>query len=141
MRGALLTGAIFCFDPSERALTDSTPFTPDAANAPDDRPKIQEPRLWSGDGWTARVIKNEDDDGWAGAALTEGQPAPAAGGAKGKGGRAVTGKLDSFLGGRVLMEQPFVKDGSVSIKNLIDSAVQKFGEKVEIVRYERLSVR
>ncbi|HSO46236.1 MAG TPA: hypothetical protein VLQ47_12045 [Rhodoferax sp.] len=27
--------------------------------------KIQEPRLWRGDGWTARVIKNEDDDGWA----------------------------------------------------------------------------
>jgi hypothetical protein len=26
---------------------------------------IQEPRLWQGNGWTARVIKNEDDDGWA----------------------------------------------------------------------------
>lgn len=32
---------------------------------PEDTPKIQEPRLWTGDGWTARVIKNEDDDGWA----------------------------------------------------------------------------
>ncbi len=27
--------------------------------------KIQEPRLWRDNGWTARVIKNEDDDGWA----------------------------------------------------------------------------
>ena len=35
------------------ALTDTT----------DDTAKIQEPRLWTGDGWTARVIKNEEDDG------------------------------------------------------------------------------
>jgi AcrR family transcriptional regulator len=27
--------------------------------------KTQEPRLWISDGWTARVVKNEDDDGWA----------------------------------------------------------------------------
>ena len=26
---------------------------------------IKEPRLWRDNGWTARVIKNEDDDGWA----------------------------------------------------------------------------
>ena len=26
---------------------------------------IHEARLWRADGWTARVIKNEDDDGWA----------------------------------------------------------------------------
>ena len=25
---------------------------------------IQEPRQWQGEGWTAQVIKNEDDDGW-----------------------------------------------------------------------------
>ncbi|MFT3771781.1 MAG: hypothetical protein QM820_40750 [Minicystis sp.] len=29
------------------------------------RPEEQDPRLWKADGWTARVIKNEDDDGWA----------------------------------------------------------------------------
>ena len=31
----------------------------------DEVPEILEPRLWRRDGWTARVIKNEDDDGWA----------------------------------------------------------------------------
>ena len=31
----------------------------------DDDAPVQEPRLWQGNGWTARVIKNEDDDGWA----------------------------------------------------------------------------
>ena len=30
-----------------------------------DTPLIQEPRLWQGDDWTAKVIKNDDDDGWA----------------------------------------------------------------------------
>jgi aldehyde:ferredoxin oxidoreductase len=26
---------------------------------------VHEPRLWQDNGWTARVIKNNDDDGWA----------------------------------------------------------------------------
>ncbi len=28
-------------------------------------PDIMEPTLWRKNGWTARVIKNEDDEGWA----------------------------------------------------------------------------
>jgi hypothetical protein len=43
----------------------------------EDSPKIQEPRLWCGDGWTAKVIKNEDDDGWAVAMIKDGEPEPA----------------------------------------------------------------
>jgi hypothetical protein len=38
---------------------------------------IQEPRLWSDKGWTARVIKNEDDEGWAVAMIKDGEPEPA----------------------------------------------------------------
>ena len=26
---------------------------------------LQEDRLWRDDRWTARIIKNEEDDGWA----------------------------------------------------------------------------
>lgn len=48
---------------------------PDAAG--DNAEKIQEPRLWRADGWTARVIKNEDDDGWAVAMIKDGEPEPA----------------------------------------------------------------
>ncbi len=55
--------------------------------------------------------------------------------------KALQGKIDSFLKERVLLDQPFVKDQSVTIRELIDSAVQKFGEKVEIVRFDRFSVR
>ena len=35
------------------------------------------PRLWRDDGWTARVIKNEDDDGWAVEMTKDGEPEPA----------------------------------------------------------------
>ena len=54
--------------------------------------------------------------------------------------KALTGKLESFAKRR-RFEQPFVKDGNITIVRLIESAVQKFGEKVEIVRFERLSVK
>jgi hypothetical protein len=39
--------------------------------------KIQEPRLWRDVGWTARVIKNNDDEGWAVAMIKDGEAEPA----------------------------------------------------------------
>jgi hypothetical protein len=44
------------------------------ADLPD---SVNEPRLWRDSGWTARVIKNEDDEGWAVAMIKEGEPEPA----------------------------------------------------------------
>jgi hypothetical protein len=38
---------------------------------------IQEPTLWRDELWTARVIKNEDDDGWAVSMTRHGDPEPA----------------------------------------------------------------
>jgi hypothetical protein len=38
---------------------------------------ICEARLWRDNGWTAQVIKNEDDDGWAVAMTPDGQAEPA----------------------------------------------------------------
>lgn len=59
-------------------MTDShTPAAGLADESPNDTPPIQEPRLWRGDGWTAKVIKNEDDDGWAVAMIKDGEPEPA----------------------------------------------------------------
>ena len=37
---------------------------------------IMEPTLWKKSGWTARVIKNEDDDGWAVEIRKDGIPEP-----------------------------------------------------------------
>ena len=42
-----------------------------------ERQPIHEARLWRDNGWTARVVKNEDDDGWAVAMTPDGQVEPA----------------------------------------------------------------
>jgi elongation factor Ts len=55
--------------------------------------------------------------------------------------KALQGKLDSYIGEKILLDQPFVKDGSITVRGLIDSAIQKFGENIEVVRFERLSVK
>ena len=47
----------------------------DPANDP--AAAIHEDRLWRDNGWTARVIKNEDDEGWAVAMIRDGDPEPA----------------------------------------------------------------
>jgi hypothetical protein len=38
---------------------------------------IHEATLWRDNGWTARVVKNEDDDGWAVEMIKDGEPEPA----------------------------------------------------------------
>jgi hypothetical protein len=38
---------------------------------------VHEDRVWSDEHWTARVIKNEDDDGWAVAMYLDGEAEPA----------------------------------------------------------------
>ncbi|HSQ71511.1 MAG TPA: hypothetical protein VLM87_03750 [Rubrivivax sp.] len=48
--------------------TDPTADTPDA---------IHEARLWRDQGWTARVVKNNDDEGWAVEMVQHGEPEPA----------------------------------------------------------------
>lgn len=55
--------------------------------------------------------------------------------------KAVEGKLDAFLKEKVLLDQPFVKDGAVTVRELVEHGIQKFGEKIEVVRMERLAVK
>ncbi|MBA3818429.1 MAG: hypothetical protein H0X17_06020 [Deltaproteobacteria bacterium] len=43
----------------------------------DEATEIQEPRLWRRDGWTARIIDNDEDDGWAVAMTRDGDSEPA----------------------------------------------------------------
>jgi hypothetical protein len=52
-------------------MTTSTAHDADAATP------VKEDRLWQDNGWTARVIKNEDDDGWAVEMIKAGEPEPA----------------------------------------------------------------
>lgn len=41
------------------------------------RPEAQDPRCWRDAGWTARVVKNLDDDGWAVEMIRDGDAEPA----------------------------------------------------------------
>lgn len=49
----------------------------DEAAEADSTAVINEAKLWRNNGWTARVIKNEDDEGWAVEMIKDGQPEPA----------------------------------------------------------------
>jgi elongation factor Ts len=55
--------------------------------------------------------------------------------------KILAGKMDSYLKEQVLMEQSFIKNPDTTISEMINGAVQKFGENVTIVKIERLSVK
>ena len=54
--------------------------------------------------------------------------------------KILAGKLDSYFKDKVLLEQDFIKDPELTINLLIQNAVQKFGEKIEVARFQRYSV-
>lgn len=54
--------------------------------------------------------------------------------------KILQGKMDAYFKDKILLEQMYIKDSSQSINNLIESAIQKFGEKTEIGRFVRFSV-
>jgi elongation factor Ts len=53
----------------------------------------------------------------------------------------LSGKIDAYLKNIVLLEQPYIKDDTLTVKQLIDNAVQKFGERIEIGDYKRFSTK
>jgi elongation factor Ts len=54
--------------------------------------------------------------------------------------KILEGKLAAYWSERVLLDQAFIKNPDVTIRNLIESAVQKFGEKIELSRYTRFAI-
>jgi elongation factor Ts len=54
--------------------------------------------------------------------------------------KILEGKLAAYFGERVLLDQPFVKNGDITVAALVSGAVQKFGEKIEVVRFARFGV-
>lgn len=52
-------------------------------------------------------------------------------------GRIVDGKLSAFYRDVVLLEQPFVKDDTKTIQQLLDEVSAKVGEKVAVRRFVR----
>lgn len=54
--------------------------------------------------------------------------------------KMIEGKLASYFAERTLLAQPFVKNPDITIKQLIDGGVQKFGEKIAVARFVRFAL-
>lgn len=54
--------------------------------------------------------------------------------------KILQGKLDAYLNEKTLLEQSFIKNPDKTITLMLDEAIQKFGEKVEITRFTRYSI-
>lgn len=55
--------------------------------------------------------------------------------------KILAGKLSSYFRDQVLLDQPFIKDENKTIRDLVAEATQKFGERVEITQFARVSAR
>ncbi len=55
--------------------------------------------------------------------------------------KILAGKMASYFKEQILMEQDFIKNPETTIGEMINGAVQKFGENVTIAKISRLSVK
>lgn len=55
--------------------------------------------------------------------------------------KILEGKMASYFKDQVLMEQPYIRDDSKTIRELLAEASHKFGERVEITKFARFSAR
>lgn len=54
--------------------------------------------------------------------------------------KILEGKMTAYFSEMVLMDQPFIKNSDMIIQALINTAVQKFGEKMAVGRFMRFKV-
>jgi elongation factor Ts len=55
--------------------------------------------------------------------------------------KILEGKMASYFKDQVLMEQPYIKDDTKTVRDLLATASQKFGERIEITKFARFSAR
>jgi elongation factor Ts len=55
--------------------------------------------------------------------------------------KILEGKMASYFSGNVLMNQPYIKDEGKTVRDLLNEAAQKFGERIEISKFARFSAR
>jgi len=55
--------------------------------------------------------------------------------------KILEGKINAYFKDKILLEQSYIKDPEKSINNLIESTIQKFGEKIEVGRFIRLAIK
>jgi elongation factor Ts len=54
--------------------------------------------------------------------------------------KIIQGKMDSYFKDQVLLNQDFIKNPEMTIQMMLDNAMQKFGERIEIVRFKRFEI-
>ena len=54
--------------------------------------------------------------------------------------RIIEGKIKKFYEETCLLEQPFIKDGNIKIKDMITNAIARLGENIKIRRFARFEV-
>ncbi len=54
--------------------------------------------------------------------------------------KIMEGKLGSYFNEKALLEQSFIKNPEITVRDLIQSAIQKFGEKIELIKFVRLAL-
>jgi len=55
--------------------------------------------------------------------------------------KILSGKIDAYFKDKILLEQTYIKDPDQNINSLIESTIQKFGEKIEVGRFIRFSIK
>jgi len=54
--------------------------------------------------------------------------------------RIVEGRMDKFFAEACLLEQPFIKDDSITVRDLLNQKIALFGENMQIRRFVRFEV-
>lgn len=55
--------------------------------------------------------------------------------------KIMEGKLDAYFKDYILLEQPYIKNPEQTIGEMVNGAIQKFGENISIAQIERVSVK
>ncbi|MEX0931418.1 MAG: elongation factor Ts [Candidatus Paceibacterota bacterium] len=54
--------------------------------------------------------------------------------------KVLSGKVDAYFKDKILLLQPLIKNPDMTVQGLIEAGTQKFGEKIAITKFVRLSV-
>ncbi len=87
-----------------------------------------------------QFLKTEDIDQHANELATEMLAKELEGKPEDMKAKILEGKLSAYWSERVLLNQAFIKNPEVTVMGLIEQAIQKFGERIELSRFVRYSV-
>ena len=52
----------------------------------------------------------------------------------------VEGRLGKILKQKVLMEQPYIRDPSMTVEELVKGYISTLGENIQVARFERMNL-